>query len=81
MEKKIKGTDQHENLIPDLNYVRLIKVNHHLFLILLFLKQVKKSLVCQPCMSKKLKIETTVGTSNNKYLIPKGKMEVYKFRK
>lgn len=61
-------------------------MNRHLFPILLFLKitmhknKEKKSLVCQLCMSKKQKTDTTVGTSNNKYLIPKGKTEAYKFR-
>lgn len=61
-------------------------MNCHLFPMLLFLKRAmnknkgKKNLVCQLCTSKKQKTGTTVGTSNNKYLIPEGKMETYKFR-
>lgn len=60
-------------------------MNRHLFPMLLFLesheqKQGEKNLVCQLCTSKKQKTGATVGTSNNKYLIPEGKMETYKFR-
>lgn len=50
-----------------------------LFLNIAMKKNKGKNLVCQLCTSKKQKTDTTEGTSNNKYLIPRGKMEAYKF--